>query len=334
MHDTLISQPTTDPGPPMTHTLAGPQPPAIQEVTSRQGTPELQPAQPPRRVAIPSPGMAAGLADPFLALAADVVDDLERVRIANENRLRQLTRDESDVDGEDRGFGLTLDHPDVARLALIVTGLADAEHQAVLNLQRLMRKHPLGPWAKAQIGIGEKQIARLLAAIGDPYWNTLHARPRTVSELWAYSGYHVVSAGQSRSDAPGSSASGEYTGSPDHHERDTQAVAVGTAAKRVRGVKANWSATAKMRTYLIAESCIKQRSSPFRPIYDQAREHYAESVHLSACVRCGPKGKPAAVGTPLSDGHKHARAMRKVSKEILKELWREARKIHTGEDDD
>ena len=58
--------------------------------------------------------MSARLADPSLMLAADVVDDLERVRIANENRLRQLTRAEVDSDGEERGFGLSADHPDVA----------------------------------------------------------------------------------------------------------------------------------------------------------------------------------------------------------------------------
>ena len=43
------------------------------------------------------------LADPTLAMCADVVDDLEKVRIANENRLRQLT------DTTDRGHGLTID---------------------------------------------------------------------------------------------------------------------------------------------------------------------------------------------------------------------------------
>ena len=133
-----------------------------------------------------------GLADPLLALAADILDDLERVRISNENRLRQLTRDQADSDGIERGFGLDATHPDVARLAALVQMLGDAEHQATLNLQRIMRKHPLGPWVRNTKGIGEKQGARLIAAIGDPYWNTLHDRPRTVSELWAYCGYHVI----------------------------------------------------------------------------------------------------------------------------------------------
>jgi hypothetical protein len=274
---------------------------------------------------------ATSLADPFLALAADVLDDLEKIRIANENRLRQLTRTEADVDGEERGFGLTEDHPDVARLATLVDALAKAEHQATLNLQRLLRKHPLGPWVKATHGVGEKQGARLLAAIGDPYWNSLHDRPRTVSELWAYCGYHVLPARQACIDSQEGTAGGNKTGHPDHRSGDSQKRLVGVAPKRQKGQRANWSTTAKTRTYLIAESCIKQRTSPFRPVYDDTRAKYADAVHSTECTRCGPKGKPAAAGSPLSDGHKHARAMRAVSKAVLKELWQQAKHIHEQE---
>jgi hypothetical protein len=176
--------------------------------------------------------MPASLLDPALALAADVLDDLERVRIANENRLRALIT----------VFGLDESHPDVGRLAGMVDTLGKLEHDATLQLQRQLRKHPLGPWVKAQRGVGEKQAARLLAAIGDPYWNTLHDRPRTVSELWAYSGMHV---------------------------RD------GEAPKRRRGERANWSGGAKMRAYLVALSCIKQMESPYRAVYDARRAHTA-----------------------------------------------------------
>lgn len=240
-------------------------------------------------------GRAAGgpiLADPLLALAADVLDDLERVRIANENRLRQLTRAAVDTDGVERGFGLDEAHPDVARLAALVAELVKAEHTAELNLKRMMRSHPLGAWVSRTKGVGEKQAARLLAAIGDPYWNDLHDRPRLVSELWSFAGY-------------------------------------GDAAQQVRrrGVKSNWSADAKMRAYLVSVSCVKT-SGPYREVYDQARARYAEAVHDNACVRCGPSGHPAAAGSPLSAGHQHARAVRAMSKEILRDLWREAKAIH------
>lgn len=243
------------------------------------------------------------LADPLLALSADVLDDLESVRIANENRLRQLTRDVADSDGIDRGFGLPLDHPDVARLAALVGDLAKAEHAAALQLQRQMRKHPLGPWVKAARGVGEKQGARLLAAVGDPYINTLHDRPRTVSELWAYCGYHVLPAGDARRSL------------------------AGVAATRARGQRANWSATSKMRAHLVAVSCMKT-TGPYRDIYEVGRAKYDGALHQAECRRCGPTGKPAQLGSPLSAGHQHMRALRLVAKELLKDLWREAKRLH------
>lgn len=188
-------------------------------------------------------------------------------------------------------------------------GLGKLEHEAVLNLQRAMRKHALGPWVKAQRGVGEKQAARLLAAIGDPYWNTLHDRPRTVSELWAYCGLHVLR-------------------DPGHMTRDVHGAAAGVAAKRRKGHRANWSNDAKMRAYLIAEKCVMQPDgSPWRDCYTAARAKYADATHAAACERCGPKGKPAEAGSPLSAGHQHARALRIVAKELLKELWREAKRI-------
>ena len=251
------------------------------------------------------------MSDPMLALLADVLDDLERTRTANENRLRQLLRDETDSDGIDRGFGLTLDNPQAAAIASLVAGISAMEHQAVLTLQRGLRQHPLGPWIKATQGIGEKQGARLLAAIGDPYWNTLHDRPRTVSELWAFSGYHVLR---------GSDAS------QSHSEAHTRPA--GVAPSRTKGQRSNWSSAAKLRTFLVAESCMKKRNSPYRAVYDEARTKYADALHGVECRRCGPKGKPAPVGSPLSDGHKNARALRAISKAVLRDLWRESKRLH------
>lgn len=238
------------------------------------------------------------LRDPVLGLLADVLDDLEKVRIANENRVRQLTRTEADSDGENRGFGLTLNNPMVRKLTRTVDELAQAEHDAILNLQKAMRDHPLGPWVKSQAGVGEKQAARLLATIGDPYWNDLYQRPRTVSELWAFCGY---------------------------------AVHGGHAQARRKGERSNWSPDAKMRTYLVAVSCVKQSAekSKYRQVYDLGREKYADAVHPFECKRCGPAGSPAAAGSPLSAGHQHNRAIRLMSKELLKDLWIASRDLYT-----
>jgi hypothetical protein len=137
--------------------------------------------------------MTSKLFDPYLSFAADVLDDIERLRIAQANRLQILTRTEVDADGEVRGFGLDESHPDVARLAGMVEALKDIESDAVKALQRSLRNHPLHGWVSTTKGIGEKQGARLLAAIGgDPYWNSREDRPRTVSALWAYCGLHVL----------------------------------------------------------------------------------------------------------------------------------------------
>ena len=247
------------------------------------------------------------LHDPTLALAADILDDLEHVKISNENRLRQLTRSATDADGEMRGFGLDETHPDVARLASLVASLTDAEHQATLNLQRLMRRHPLGPWVKTQRGIGEKQAARLFVTIGDPaVRTTLHDDGtetyewRTVSQLWAYSGLHTI---------PG-----------DEFEN--------VAAKRRKGVKSNWSTNAKTRTWLIVQSTMKQLDST-------CKTDTGIADHIDGCG-CSPyrvvidqRRKRTAITRPdITAAHSLNDAMRVASKALLRDLWREARRIH------
>ena len=258
----------------------------------------------------PRPG--GFLRDPVLGVLADVLQDLESIRIANTNRVRILTRNEADGDGEERGHGLTEDNPEVAKLILTVKAMEQLEHDATLNLQRAMRKHPLGPFVKRTVGLGEKQTARLLATLGDPYWNDLHNKPRTVSELWAYCGFHVLH--------PGGQAE------PDTHDP----CAAGVAPKRTRGQKSNWSEDARKRTWLIASAIPKFKDSPYEPVYRAARVKYADAVHPAECVRCGPKGKPAQTGSPLSLGHQNARAHRIVAKETLKDLWRESRALYEG----
>lgn len=274
------------------------------------------------------------LRNPVLSVLADVVDDLETVRIANANRVSQLTRTGTDKDGGERGFGLTLEHPEVAKLAETVKALESAEHDAILNLQRALRKHPLAPFQKRHKGIGEKQLARLLAAIGDPHWNDLHQRPRTVSELWAYCGLHVIRT--SGSQAPGDTHKARAAGTPPHagSQKPPEAhrsAAPGVAPKRQRGQRSNWSETARKRVWVIASAMPKFPGGIYEQVYRDGRTQYADAMHSVDCVRCGPAGKPALAGSPLSDGHKHARAVRLVAKAILRDLWIESRGLYEGE---
>lgn len=265
--------------------------------------------------------------DPYhgLAFTADILDDIERVRIANENRLRQLTRSVEDKDGETRGFGLDENHPDVLRLAGMVDMLKKVEVEATKNLEKKMKAHPLGKWIASAKGVGLKQAARLLAATGDPYINSLRQAPRTVSALWAYCGLHVVPADQSTSDARTGSVGGDsMSGSNTQDLNDTQ-TNIGVAARRRKGQQANWSTNAKMRAYLIAESCVKSLRRPcsvvdghveacqcskYRVVYDKRRAH-------------------TKVTRPdWTDGHSHNDALRVASKEVLKDLWIASRDLH------
>jgi ribosomal protein L37E len=226
---------------------------------------------------------------PLLTIYADLLDDLERSRIATENRIRSL-RDVKGLAGS----------PEEERLDAIAMGLAVAEKQAVNELRKAVKAHPLGPWISAQVGVGEKQAGRLLGVLGDPAYRFDHVTgemaTRSVSQLWSYCGYGDAS-----------------------------------RQRRRRGEKANWNADLKMRAFLIAESCIKQvgKGSPYRAVYDEARAKYADAVHADECRRCGPSGSPAPAGSPLNDGHKHARAIRAVAKAFLRDLWIEARRIHS-----
>lgn len=234
----------------------------------------------------------------YLCLLSDSLDDIEQLRMATANRVRALTRSEEDSDGEIRGLGLDARSPEVATAMGMLASLEALEHSATLSLQREIRKSPLYGWVKREKGIGEKQAARLLAVIGDPYWNDLHDRPRTVSELWAYSGYSVID---------------------------------GAAQRRRKGVLSNWNDKAKSRAFLMAQSCVKSPGGRYSDLYKAERERLTDALHPHDCVRCGPSGKPAIAGSQLSAGHQHARALRKVAKEILKDLWAEARGVHEGE---
>jgi hypothetical protein len=267
------------------------------------------------------------LADALLLIYADALDDIEAVRIANENRVRALR--------DAKGMA---DTPEEARLSGLVDALRSLEHGAELELKRALRKHPLGGWVRDTVGVGEKQGARLLAAIGWPGDRAM------VSQLWSYAGYGVVHPGDrngydTQDDLvaggahPVNDAHDRHAtpATPDHSTSDTQQGCVGErygwAPRRRRGVRSSWNPAARMRAYLVAESCIKHRSSPYRAVYDDGRAKYADAVHRFPCVRCGPSGSPAPVGSPLNDGHKHARALRLVAKAVLRDLWVEAKRI-------
>lgn len=198
-----------------------------------------------------------------------ILDDLERVRIMSTNR----------VAAQEREYGSAVPHLDV-----ILDPIRRAEHEAGLELVRAWRTHPLAPWAKSILGVGEKSIARLISHTGDP-----GERPN-VAKLWAYCGL----------------------GDPARKRRkgmtQEEAFRLGNPA-------------AKKQCWLIGEAFVKTRGGPYRAVYDAAREQYSDRVHAEACVRCGPAGKPAPAGSPWSLKHQHEAAKRKAVKAFLRDLW-------------
>ncbi len=252
----------------------------------------------------------------WLRFYGDTLTSLERQRIQTSNRRSILLRSEPDADGVMRGFGVAPDSPDALAMDDIVDELGYMERQAERFLVAHLRRHPLAPWLKAQRGLAEKQAARLLAVIGDPYIRTAMVDddgqeitpegPRTVSALWAYCGLHV------REDEEG----------------------VGHAVKRQRGVRANWSPEARMRVYLLTTSCLKQLVAPCAVV---AVDGISGVVHQEgdAC-RCSPfrlvydrrKAYTASTRPAWTDMHRHMDALRLMGKEILKQVWRGARDFH------
>lgn len=198
-------------------------------------------------------------------------------------------------------------HPDL--YANHIKTLEATEHDCSLLLVRTYRK-TVSPrvraWQVESPGIGEHLLARLLGVIGDP----CHATPyhwqgsgrenrvlvadepfeRSISQLWSYCGV------------------GDATRRRKKGQTVEEAMACGIPM-------------AKSILFLLAQACVKVNRGVYREVYDKARLQYADRLHKADCPPCGPKGKPAKPGSPWSLGHQHAAALRKVSKEILRDMW-------------
>lgn len=137
-----------------------------------------------------------------------------------------------------------------------------------------------------------------MAALGDPYLNESTGEPRTVSQLWAYAGYGRIDNGVSR-----------------HAEKGMSQEDLFKLGNR----------DVKKRLYLISASCVKALGGEYREIYDDQKLLEAGKVHNAPCTPCHSK----EAGTPLKPGHMHARALRKVSKTILKDIYVISEQYHT-----
>jgi hypothetical protein len=173
-------------------------------------------------------------------------------------------------------------------------------------------------WQEETPSVGAPTLARLLGITGDPrlakpmHWEgTGDSRVlvadephfRTVSQLWRYCGHGPVKNRNVKGDAAALAANG----SPD----------------------------AKKLVHLMAEAQVKGRGA-YRDLYDTVKEKYAGQVHAADCeggfygnlyVKCKVQGEDgkflryAQAGDPFQKSHVSAIALRRVGKEILKDLW-------------
>jgi hypothetical protein len=253
-------------------------------------------------------------ADPVLFTIRQLgrlLDDIERMRIMNSNRI-----------GAGQRGGI-----DQPWMDTVAAQLDTLEHTVELELKRAWRKHPLAPWAKAIPGAGEVLMGRLIAEIGDP------AERPNPAKLWAYCGHgDPARAGK----IPKGATQEELfkRGSP-HAKKAVWKLAyqfmrtVGSGAiprSESEVAPPPQENGAKIRT---EPSVLTRRSprSPYRDIYDARKTATEGKLHDKPCVRCGPAGHPAQAGSPWSDAHRHADALRIVGKEFLKDLWVAAREV-------
>lgn len=171
------------------------------------------------------------------------------------------------------------------------------------QLTALMRRHPLRSFIDEARGIALPGAARLLGVTGSL------DRFSTVSKLWAYLGLHVVD---------------------------------GKAPRRARGTKANWSPEGRKTCFVLGENIVRSGGDgPYRAAYDEKKAAYLarKLTGPSECPfghehRAKSKGgaeKPGAAPCSV-DGHVHNAAKRYAVKFLLREMWREWRRVQGAAD--
>ncbi len=262
-----------------------------------------------------------------------LLDDLERVRIMNSNRIGAL----------ERSYGEALPH-----LEAIQEPIAAAEHLAELELVRIWRQNPLSPWGKKVKGLGEKSAARLIAEIGDPSVGTLGHWETSTNGAMPEAETQMVDAPfdddeeatvPADDQPPDASKSGRLWVVDSYYNRGVAQLwsycGVGDPArsKIPKGavqaeLLARGKPRAKKQLYLIATGLLKAGIRHKEPVtewgelYVRMREKYADRIHPDACAPCHAKA-----GQPWKPGHQHMAALRRMEKELLKGMWREARRL-------
>lgn len=256
------------------------------------GVPPGSPSQPPSTPTPDNqPRIDGGWAE--LRLWAEILEDIQKTRKANDNRIG--------IDGRGRTYRLNVD-PDQYRpfLAMLYAAEVEAWKNLIGSYRRVVPAS-IRTWQAGAKGIGEKRMARILGHLGDPCIATPHRwegtgknrtllvgepRLRTVAQLWAYCGI----------------------GDPGRKHK------AGMSADELFSCGSTFL---KSQLWNMAGEIVKVGGGgEYRPIYDEAKVKYAERIHNAECKPCYAKA-----GDPWKPGHQHTAAMRYLSKRVLKDLW-------------
>jgi hypothetical protein len=204
----------------------------------------------------------------LLALHAANLDDIERARIAAQNRARALRLD----------FGLEGSPQELAALAL-AESLAAAEKAVERQVKLALRATTLGAWVKDTTGVGERQAARLLGVIGDPAWHPVHERPRKLRELWRFCGLDVVPAvlavADSQQNFGGGGSDGEDGSLPEIQPDACDAAADGLSSLRSADDPPSFNPPDAITRAAVGSSASAEPGGPASLIISQAEEETA-----------------------------------------------------------
>lgn len=178
----------------------------------------------------------------------------------------------------------------------------------------IVEEHYMWDWFKDIKGIGHTLASALIAEIDIE-------KAQHPSSVWKYAGFHVIcpkctwekDETYETKDGGERIVTSKYPVDISHDGTCPKCGKPGVAAKRRKGVKANWNTFLQTVCWKIGESFVKTNGE-YRNIYDQSRKKYEDR--------------------DTSDGHKHAMAKRRTVKHFLADMhteWRERAGLPTSE---
>lgn len=155
------------------------------------------------------------------------------------------------------------------------------------RVARLITQHPAYSWFSRVKGVGKENIAKVVGLVDI-------SRAPTISSLWKFAGYHVVD---------------------------------GKGAKKTKGQKLEYNSVLRTMCWRLGGSLMKAKGKYFDFYLAQKERSVRELTERGVTIVPAaqlPKDKNNKHYEPegmISEGHVHARALRKMVKLFLAQLW-------------